>query len=145
MKRVLLSFVMLAGMMMSLSACEKNDDYNPALLTNAVKNFISTTYGNARIVETDYERGFLKVEIIHENKGKDVYFNNDQWEYTEWDVRATDLPDAVTAAIASTEYAAYRIDDVDFIQKASGDYYLVELEKGGREVRLSIGADGTIL
>ena len=114
-------------------------------IKSSVKSFINTSYNDARIVGTDYERGFLKIEIIHDKKEKDLYFENGQWQYTEWDVRATDLPAAVTAAIAGTEYASYRIDDADYIQKSSGDYYLIELEQGNHEVRLSITPQGVLL
>lgn len=145
MKRLFLFSILLAGVIVTVSACDKNDDYNPSLITESLKSFINTSYNDARIVGADYERGFLKIEIIHEKKEKDLYFENGQWQYTEWDVRATDLPAAVTAAIAGTEYASYRIDDADYIQKSSGDYYLIELEQGNHEVRLSITPQGVLL
>ena len=85
MKRLFLFSILLAGVIVTVSACDKNDDYNPSLITESLKSFINTSYNDARIVGTDYERGLLKIEIIHEKKEKDLYFENGQWQYTEWD------------------------------------------------------------
>ena len=55
-------------------------------------------------MEYDYDKGLLEVEIWHENREKDVYFNGrNEWVYTEWDIRRSELPQAVTAAIAASE------------------------------------------
>ena len=68
MKRLFLFSILLAGVIVTVSACDKNDDYNPSLITESLKSFINTSYNDARIVGTDYERGLLKIEIIHEKK-----------------------------------------------------------------------------
>lgn len=41
--------------------------------------------------------------------------------------------------------AAYRIDDIEYVQTPTAEYYLVELERGKQEVELRITAEGTIL
>lgn len=47
--------------------------------------------------------------------------------------------------IAASEYASYRIDEVDFYQTAAnGDFYLVELESSRGDVDVRITLDGTI-
>ena len=60
-------------------------------------------------------------------------------------LRITALPDAVMAAIKASQYATYRIDDADFIETLTGEWYLVELESGKQEVKLRIDATGKIL
>ncbi len=117
-----------------------------AATTKAATEFVMQSYANAKIVEIERERGMIKAEIIHDNIEKEVYFNeNREWLFTEWDVRIADLPQIVRDAIATTQYADYVIDDVNYIQKPAVEYYSVELEKGRHEVKLSITAAGVIL
>ncbi len=144
MKRLLSILVILTGCVVAVSAFAR-DDYNPRLITEPIKKFIKAKYDNARIVETDYDDGLLKVEIVHKWKEKNVYFRNDEWQYSEWNLRATELPRTVTEAIDRTEYSRFRIDDADYIQKSTGDYYKVELERGEYDVVLLITPDGKVL
>jgi hypothetical protein len=88
----------------------------------------------------------LKIEIFHQWKEKNVYFSKqEQWQYTEWNVRSLDLPKAVKDAIKKSEFSRFRIDDVDYIQKSSGDYYKIELERRDLDVVLLITPQGVIL
>lgn len=64
---------------------------------------------------------------------------------TKTELRISALPDAVMAAIKASQYATYKIDDADFIETPDGEWYLVELESGDREVNLRIDALGNIL
>lgn len=68
-----------------------------------------------------------------------------EWVCTQWDIRYGELPQDVAEAIAASQWASYYIDDIEFIQSPSGEYYLVELERGEREVTLRIDAQGRIL
>ena len=119
---------------------------NGQLVNAAVTEFISTKYPGARILEYDYDDGLLEVEIWHENREKKAYFNGrNEWVYTEWDIRRHELPKAVVDAIAASQWASFSIDDIEYVQTPSGEYYLVELERGKQEVELRVKADGTIL
>jgi hypothetical protein len=119
---------------------------NGGMVSTAVSEFIAQKYPGAQITEYDYDDGLLEVEIWHENREKDVYFNGrNEWVYTKWDIRHSELPAAVTAAIASSQWATFAIDDLEYIQTPGGEYYLVELERGDREVELRITVDGVIL
>ena len=119
---------------------------NGQLVDTTVAEFIASKYPGAQIVEQDYDDGLLEVEIWHEGREKDVYFNGQNaWVYTEWDIRRAELPQAVTAAIAPSQWASYSIDDIEYVQTPTVEYYLVELERGKQEVDLRITAEGTIL
>lgn len=118
---------------------------NGGMLDAAVKNFILEKYSTAQVVEYDYDDGLLEVEIWHENKEKNVYFNGAKnWVRTEWDIKRTELPTAVTNTL-ETQYAGFPIDDIEYIQTPSGDYYRIELESGNNERELRIDAAGKIL
>ena len=119
---------------------------NGGLVNTTVAEFIASKYPGAQIFEQDYDDGLLEVEIWHEGREKEVYFNGrSAWVRTSWDIRRLELPQAVTAAIAASEWAAFSIDDIEYVQTPTAEYYLVELERGEREIELRIDAGGTIL
>ena len=79
------------------------------ILTDKIKEFITQKYAGARIIESDMEKGMTEVEIFHEGREKDVYFNGAQdWVRTEWGVRVNELPAAVLDVIRKT-YADYNL------------------------------------
>ena len=119
---------------------------NGSTLDVTAAEFIANKYPGAVVLEKDYDDGFLEVEIWHENSEKEVCFNGaGEWVCTQWDIRYGELPQDVAEAIAASQWASYYIDDIEFIQSPSGEYYLVELERGEREVTLRIDAQGRIL
>lgn len=122
-----------------------DDDYTGSL-NQACAEFIAQKYPGAKIIESEYEHGYLEVEIRHDNREKTVRFNaSNEWANTQWDIRVSELPQAVKNAIAASSYATYQIDDAEYIQAPVGDYYEVELEKGDREVTMRIKGDGTVI
>mgnify|MGYP000793493627 CR=1 FL=1 len=67
------------------------------VLPGKIKDFIAQKYAGARIIETDMENGMTEVEIFHDAREKDVYFNGAQeWVKTQWEVRVSELPAAVS-------------------------------------------------
>ena len=121
-------------------------DYIPSSASGSIMEFIGQKHPGARIVDIDRENGITEVEIIDGNRKKDLYFNvANEWIKTEWEVRKADLPVAVTAAIANSQYVSYKIDDIDYVQTSTVEYYLIELEKGNSEVKLRITETGVIL
>ena len=56
----------------------------------------------------------------------------------------TDVPQVVKDA-AQAAYPGFRMDDADYVQTPTGDYYLIELEKGEQDVYVKVQADGTVL
>lgn len=122
------------------------DDFFGGAPAGDVASVIGQLYPGARILEQDNDDGYLKVEIWHDSREKDVYFNGaGEWVRTEWDVRISELPEAVNSTL-SAEYPDYRADDAKFVQTPDGEYYLVEMEgRGDREIIVRVEADGTLL
>lgn len=119
---------------------------NGSMVAQEITDFINSKYPNARILEYDYDDGYLEVEIYHESREKDVYFNgSNSWVITKWDIRRNELPQAVLETLQNSEYASYELDDIEFIQTPTAEYYQLELERGNREVKLNINAQGQIL
>lgn len=118
---------------------------NGNMADKTIKDFIQEKYPNTFIVEFEYEDGMIKVEIIHENKEKDIYFNGaKKWVISKWDLLRNELPEIVNSIINS-KYPNYKLDDVEYVQTPSEEYYLVELEQGEQEIKLRINKNGNIL
>lgn len=112
---------------------------------NSVRDFINEHYANARIIEIDREQGNIEVDIIHENRNKDVTFDTQgNWLSTSWDLFYNELPQAVSQAV-QTAYPGYRLDDADYVETPAGSYYLVELENGGPDIYVRVTENGEIL
>lgn len=126
--------------------------YEPTLdggagVSTDVEAFISGTYPGATILETDFDDGYLEVEIRHEGREKKVLFNGaGAWVKSSWEVRRSELPAAVSAAVSGSEYALWEFDGADYVQTPDGAWYEIELEeeRTDREVTLRITEDGTI-
>ena len=103
-------------------------------------------YSPDGILDIDREKGVTEVEILDGTVCRELLFDDGgAWMQTKTELRITALPDAVMAAIKASQYATYRIDDADFIETLTGEWYLVELESGKQEVKLRIDATGKIL
>ena len=93
--------------------------------------------------ELSYEtgHGLNKVEV-------DVYFDGDgKWVMTRKDIRMKDVPSYIKKYVTSSpEYsgAAFLEDDADFIERPSGNSYLLEVIVGRAEIDLEVAEDGKI-
>ena len=118
-------------LVLSVIAC---DDDNRFPVNDTVIDFINKEYRGAVIREAEYnDNGLLEVEIRHDSRIKDVYFDSDDnWVYTSWDVSVLALPAAVMNAVEQA-YPGYRIDDADYVQRSEGPLYKLEIEKGELE------------
>ena len=80
----------------------------------------------------------------YENK---AWFTPDgAWVMTEYDLRFTQLPQAVQDAFKAGAYASWKVDDVDKIEKTDGSVtYVIEVESGEKEYELTYLEDGTLI
>lgn len=143
MKKLLFPILFFA--LAAVVSCDSDDDKGVAV-NATVKSFIEAKYPGASIRRAEYENnGLLEVEFIHNSLLKDAYFETDnKWVYTEWDIALAALPKSVTDAVAEA-YPSHRIDDVDYVETPSGDYYEIEIEKRDAELWIYVTADGVIL
>lgn len=123
-------------------------DVNPNGIPLVVINTFTTMYPNVTHVEWDREGILYEAEFYMNGAEYNALFQADgTWVRTEMDVnlRTSQLPTAVSNYI-STNYAGWTIDDADFIQTPTDEYYVIELEKRGQhDVTIRIHADGTLL
>ena len=128
--------------LVALWACEEENIH----VSNEIRNFIEQKYDGATILyaEKDFN-GEIDVEIIHNNTKKEVKFNRkNQWINTTWDVAINQLPEIVIENVQNS-YPQYVIDDADYVETPTGDYYRIELEKGEWEKVVLVTLDGVII
>lgn len=120
-------------------------DHVPGKLPAKVTEFISMTYPSARILDVDVEMKSIEVDIIDGTTPRELMFTTDgTWVYTKTDVRRADVLPAVITALEASQYAAYAIEDIEYFQTPSGDYYEFELESGNTEADIRITDAGVI-
>ncbi len=125
-------------------SCEK--EFGPNQVNLNVREFIENKYSDSRIIEAEKLNGILTVDIIHDGRQKDVVFNKKyEWLYTEWDLKFTEIPEAVLDAVTQSEYGSYSLDGADYVEEPTREYYRVELEKGNKEIRVAVSEQGDIL
>lgn len=126
-----------------------NDGQKPSIqpIPDKLMSFIQERYPNAQVLEMEIEHSVIEIDLIHNKREKEAYFNLQyQWLYTSYDLRKNEVPEFVTLAITnSPDYAGYRIDDAEYIETPSGDHYLLELEKGEREIKVKVDLQGKII
>lgn len=144
MKKLFYILIMLP--VIAFASCNDDDNSPAIVLSDTVKNFISVNYPDAVITGAEWAaNGLLEVDFVHDSKKKEIYFTqSDEWVMTEWDVPVSSLSPAAAAAI-SAAYPDYVIDDVDYVQTPSGDFYNVNIEKGNYEKDLNVSLDGTVI
>lgn len=141
-------FLMLALAVITLPflSCD-DDDSIPDTATKEIKAFIETKYPGARILKIEKDNNkTIEADIIHDNLSKDVVFDlNNNWLYTSWDLKISELPQAVKDIVNDPAYTGYHIDDADYVETPDGNYYRLELEKGTSEIKVKVDETGKIL
>lgn len=137
--------LMLLAVAFAFASCSDDDD-NRIPVTEAYKSFINSKYPGAIIHHAEHDKnGYVEVEITHDGHRKDVYFNSaDEWVVSMWDVSLASLPEVVKNAISAT-YPTYTLDEADYIQRPTIEYYEVEIRKGGFEQLVLVAPDGMII
>lgn len=131
---------------MGMQSCDKEDYIPVSKISATIQAFIADKYPNARIVEADSQKGMTDVDIIDGTISKDVLFDSkDAWVSTSWDVAPASLPVAITDSLKKSAYSTYFVDDADYYETPTGDYYLLELEEGKKEVHIKMDITGKIL
>ena len=137
------------GMLIKAVADTDNDDEGhlpPAQTSDAILAFIKEKYPDARLVETEIEYNITEVEIIHGGYYKEVLFDKDnKWISTSWDIRPDQLPSVIKQALAESQYSTYVIDDIEYFETPEGNYYLLELELGEKEVKVKMDPTGKFI
>ena len=124
---------------------DNNNNYQPNMVPEVLKNFINEKYPQATIVDIEVEKGITEIDILHENKAKELHFNSaNEWLYTTWDVREREIQDIATKV--QNDNPGFKIDDIDYKENADGsEVYIFELEKGNQEIHVTVDMEGNVV
>ena len=124
----------------------QNRPIQPTPSPDAITNLIQERYPNATILEIDTDNQYTEVDILDNRIHKEVIFDaQEQWLYTEWEIRQTEVPAIVMNAFNASEYASYRIDDIHCVERTDGIYYAFDLELGDRDYIATFDAEGNLI
>ncbi|MDO4702313.1 PepSY-like domain-containing protein [Tannerella sp.] len=137
-------FALAAGMFM-MQSC--NNDDHPLAQTDNVEAVLAAKYPSAKNVEWKTQGSYKVADFKYENTSTVAWFDQyAQWQMTETDIPYRSLPAAVKKAFESSEYATWRIEDVDKIERLNMEtVYVIEVEKANKEVDLYYSPTGVLV
>ena len=142
-----------------LYGCDKSEDgggpavsprAEAALLARypAATDVVWRTSGNYSVAE--FSLPAVRA-AVHGGRDHAAWFDDGgEWYMTETDIVFGSLPSAVQAAFRDSEYAGWRIDDVDMLEREGVEtVYVIEAEgrSGGRETEVDLyySSDGVLV
>lgn len=152
MKRIKNYAAMALGLVCSLFAAScDNDDNDAARVSQQVQTAFAQRYPAATSVTWE-TKGEYAVASFRLDNECEAWFGNSsgEWQLTETDLRYADLPEAVRTAHESGEYAGWRIDEAERLERPGVSVvYTIEVEKTENgtetEIVLHYAEDGTLL
>ena len=121
-------------------------DYIPSTPATGIEEYIRTNYPDARITEIDYEHGMTEVDIIDGRTPRELLFDGSgaRGSTPKTEVWRSDVPQTVMQALQNSEWAAYRIDDIDHYETPDKEFYRFDLESAQGDVKVDVTLDGTV-
>ena len=94
-----------------------DNNYQPNTVPEVLKNFINNKYPQATIVDIEIEKGITEIDILHENKAKELHFNSaNEWLYTTWEVKEREIQEIADNVKAANP--GFHVDDIDYKESA---------------------------
>lgn len=120
-------------------------DFIPDAVGDNILAFLRERYPQSRVVDIEAEDGVIEVEFLDGRYCREALFTAaGEWVHTKTGIAGTDVPQNVMQALASSEYASWRIDDIDFYETPSGDFYRFELESPQGDIEVDVTPEGDI-
>lgn len=123
--------------------------YSDWLLNNIpdyVTAFVGSNYPGASYLHIYAAQGTTSVKILDGHTVRTLLFDAEgNWLSTRTGIHIKDLPEAVRAAIAGSQYADCKLDSAEeCITPNDGVYYIITVkDKSGKKIEVRINADGT--
>lgn len=111
-------------------------------------SFVRNRYPDARILDKDYDDGFIEVKMKHRGTEKIAIFNPEgRWLHTMWEVHRSRLPHAVINVLKRSGFVYEEIDDNDnkAMENRRGMYYIVQADRNDRSYVLVVSERGNII
>lgn len=145
MKLKIYTLLLALSAMWSLQSCDNNDDDSitvPAELQNA----LSSKFPNAANVKWETKSGYYVADFYDGYETSAWFTQTGKWQMTETDIPYKALPQDVRTAFEKSEYASWKKDDVDKLEREGVEtVFVIEVENQNQEVDLYYSADGTLI
>ena len=108
-------------------------------------NVDAAAYLGTVIAKRAIEKGITEIDILHDNKAKELHFNNaNEWLYTTWDVKEREIQEIADRVKVANP--GFHIDDIDYKESADNSkVYIFELEQGDNERQVTVDMNGNII
>lgn len=130
---------------LALQSCENN---KKGVNVNAeVKEAFTAKYPGAKDVRWITRNTYSIAEFKDNGTNASAWFDGSgTWYMTETDIPYAALPQTVQTAFKASEYGAWRVDDVDMIEREGAEtVYVIEVEQGASEADLYYTPDGVLV
>lgn len=142
-------FVALFGAIIFAGCSDDDDDVQVSDIPAAVVDALEAKYPNLSKVDWEIHPKYYVAEFWQEGVDTQVWINYAaEWVMTEydWGNNLSYLPPTVLNAFQSSQYATWRVDDVDKFVRTDLTFYRINVEKGDQLSReLFYREDGTLL
>lgn len=130
---------------MSFVSCD-DDNISVSNLPVAIQNEFSTKYPNAQIEEWEQKNGYSVVDFRVDGFDAEAWFGVDGWVMTETDIPYQSLPEAVRISYEASQYANWKVEDVDKVERINTEtVYVIEVESGENEIDLYYSSNGILI
>ena len=142
-KELLIGLALLAG---GFTSCDNNDDNNYIPEQQILTTF-ENKYPNATKVEWEKKLQYHVADFRENGREVEVWIDNTgNWVMTEIDILFESLPEIVQSNFHSSEYASWKLEDVDKLERNEmATVYVIEVEKGKEDLNLYYDEEGTLL
>lgn len=130
---------------LALQSCENN---KKGVNVNAeVKEAFTAKYPGAKDVRWNTRNTYSIAEFKDNGTNASAWFDGaGTWYMTETDIPYAALPQTVQTAFKASEYGAWRVDDVDMIEREGAEtVYVIEVEQDVSEADLYYTPDGVLV
>ena len=142
-------FIFAAISVFTFSACsdDDNDTLDVSAVSNLVREAFNSKYPQAQSVEWEVKGNYAVASFHSEGTSHEAWYNpsSAEWYMTESDIPYEALPQPVKETFKQSEYAGWKIDDVDMLARAGMEtIYVIEVEQGKQEVDLYYSPEGVL-
>lgn len=141
-KSSVLAFIALCSV--SFMSCSDDDKISD--IPSEVEMAFAQKYPNVPIEEYKETKGYSVIDFHLDGMESEAWFNTQGWIMTEIDIAFNSLPKAVISSFNGTEFASWKIDDVDMVERLNFEtVYVIEVEQGDVEMNLYFTEAGILV
>ncbi|MDO4320430.1 MAG: PepSY-like domain-containing protein [Bacteroidales bacterium] len=141
------AIILAIGALASLSAC--SDDDKGIKVPDTFRDALMAQFPQAKNVEWENKAGYRVADFKVGNVDTEAWYTTDaDWVMTvrELGKNQSALPVPVAGALSASEYASWRIDDIDYYERVAESFYVIDIEKAGlTDTELYYTPDGILL